>query len=486
MNVVVLSGGVGGARFVPRRRRRRRRGRDETVIGNVGDDVEVLGLHVSPDLDSILYALAGLTDEQRGWGRARRDVAGARDRARARRRDVVRARRPRSRAPSRAHAGAARGRARSRPSRRGSRARSASRRGCCRRPTTRCAPGSTTPAGSFPFQEWFVARGHRDEVDARPLRGRRTRRGPRRGCSRRSPAADLILLAPSNPYVSIAPILAVRELRDALARRRVPCVAVSPLIGGRAVKGPADRMLQRLAGGTSPAARRGLLPGTDRRARGGRGRRGRPRRPRRRPADRDPDAHERRRRAPPPRRGRARSGARVRVAIVGGTGDFGLALARRLVEAGDEVVIGSRDAERAQEKANEVGAAGGAANEDAVARRRPRRARDEGRCGARHRSCPRGRDRRDARAQRRERSSLDRRELSRRRADAGPPRAARSSPGSTRSPPASSRTAAPTRTPSSAATTPTRRRSRSSSRRRSSPAARSTPGRWRALAPSRG
>ena len=56
----------------------------------------------------------------------------------------------------------------------------------------------------------------------------------------------------------------------------------------------------------------------------------------------------------------------MKIAIVGGTGDFGLALAARLVEAGDEVVIGSRDAERAQEKAGEVGAAGGAANEDAV------------------------------------------------------------------------------------------------------------------------
>jgi len=69
MKVVVLSGGVGGARFVqglvdvvpPA---------DVTVIGNVGDDVEVLGLHVSPDLDSILYALARLNDEKRGWGRA--------------------------------------------------------------------------------------------------------------------------------------------------------------------------------------------------------------------------------------------------------------------------------------------------------------------------------------------------------------------------------------------------------------------------------
>ncbi len=67
--IAVLSGGVGGARFL--------RGLVEvvepstvTVIGNVGDDVEVLGLHVSPDLDSILYALAGVADEERGWGRA--------------------------------------------------------------------------------------------------------------------------------------------------------------------------------------------------------------------------------------------------------------------------------------------------------------------------------------------------------------------------------------------------------------------------------
>jgi LPPG:FO 2-phospho-L-lactate transferase len=65
--------------------------------------------------------------------------------------------------------------------------------------------------------------------------------------------ADTILIAPSNPYVSIAPILAVTEIRQALERRTVPCVAVSPLVGGRAVKGPADRMLARLAGGTTPA-----------------------------------------------------------------------------------------------------------------------------------------------------------------------------------------------------------------------------------------
>src|SRR2546423_1846419 len=110
----------------------------------------------------------------------------------------------------------------------------------------------------------------------------------------------------------------------------------------------------------------GLLPGPDRRAPRGRGRLGRSRWARRRPADRDANAHERRRRTPPARGGGVGSSSGMKVAIVGGTGDFGLALAVRLVEAGDEVVIGSRDAERALEKAREVGAAGGAANDDAV------------------------------------------------------------------------------------------------------------------------
>src|SRR5438045_261309 len=65
--------------------------------------------------------------------------------------------------------------------------------------------------------------------------------------------ADVVVFAPSNPYVSIGPILAVQQIRAALERRERPCVAVSPLIGGRAVKGPADRMLARIAGGTTPA-----------------------------------------------------------------------------------------------------------------------------------------------------------------------------------------------------------------------------------------
>ena len=108
-----------------------------------------------------------------------------------------------------------------------------------------------TPAGSFPFQEWFVARQHRDEVDRVRFDGEATAT-PAPGVLDALAAAELIVIAPSNPFISIWPILAVAEIRAALERRRVTCVAVSPIVGGRALKGPADRMLERLAGGTEP------------------------------------------------------------------------------------------------------------------------------------------------------------------------------------------------------------------------------------------
>jgi LPPG:FO 2-phospho-L-lactate transferase len=109
-----------------------------------------------------------------------------------------------------------------------------------------------TPAGTFPFQTWFVARRHRDEVDAVHYAGAPDA-APAPGVLEALAGADVILVAPSNPYVSIRPILAVPGIREAVEHRRAPCVAVSPLVGGRAVKGPADRMLRRLAGGTAPA-----------------------------------------------------------------------------------------------------------------------------------------------------------------------------------------------------------------------------------------
>ena len=189
------------------------------MIGNVGDDVEVLGLHVSPDLDSILYALAGLNDEERGWGRADETWRALETVGAARRRDLVPARRPRPRAAPRPHAGAAVGRAALERH-----ARLAAALGI----ETHVLPATDdrlrtwleTPAGEFPFQEWFVARGHRDEVDAVRFEGEA--RSPRRASSRRSSEAELLLVAPSNPYVSIGPILAVAAIREALAARRGP------------------------------------------------------------------------------------------------------------------------------------------------------------------------------------------------------------------------------------------------------------------------
>ena len=118
-----------------------------------------------------------------------------------------------------------------------------------------------TPAGDFPFQELVrVARGHADDVDGVRYEGADSAR-PAPGVLEALARADMIVLAPSNPYVSIGPILAVAEIRAAIQARRVPCVAVSPLIGGRAVKGLADRMLRRLAGGTSAAHVAGCYEG---------------------------------------------------------------------------------------------------------------------------------------------------------------------------------------------------------------------------------
>jgi LPPG:FO 2-phospho-L-lactate transferase len=258
VKVVVLSGGTGGARFL--------RGvvgvldpLDVAIVGNVGDDVEVLGLHVSPDLDSVLYTLAGVGDDERGWGRADESwhaletVAALGGEAWFRlgdrdlglhlvRSELLRSGVPLSEATMQlAHALGLE---------------------AALLPATD-EPLRTfveTPAGTFPFQTWFVGRRHRDEVDAVHYVGA-PEAAPAPGVREALEAADLVLLAPSNPYVSIGPILAVPGIRAALQARRAPCVAVSPLVGGRAVKGPADRMLARMAGGTTPAHVAGCYTG---------------------------------------------------------------------------------------------------------------------------------------------------------------------------------------------------------------------------------
>jgi LPPG:FO 2-phospho-L-lactate transferase len=247
VKVVLLSGGVGGARFA-RGLVEAVGGASVTVVGNVGDDLEVLGMSVSPDLDSIVYALAGLNDEERGWGRAGEtwealgtvSALGGEDWFRLGDRDLglhlVRTQALRAGEPLSAVTGRL--------------ARALGIEAAILPATDdRLRTWLDTPAGSFPFQEWFVARGHRDEVDGVRFEGDAA---PAPAVLHAIEAADAILIAPSNPYVSIWPILAVPPIRAALASRRVPAVAVSPLIGGRAVKGPADRMLARMAGGTTP------------------------------------------------------------------------------------------------------------------------------------------------------------------------------------------------------------------------------------------
>jgi LPPG:FO 2-phospho-L-lactate transferase len=255
----VLSGGVGGARFV--------RGlvdlvgpREVTVIGNVGDDTEVLGLYISPDLDSLLYTLADVNDEERGWGR-RRETWNALDTAKELGddetwlqlgdRDIG------------LHL------VRTKWLKQGDRlsavtARVAAAFGL----ETRLLPATDdrlrtvveTPAGGFSLQEWFVGRRHEDEVDGLRFEGAAHAR-PAPGVLEAIEDASLVVIAPSNPYISIWPILAVQAIRQTVEHKRTPVVGVSPVIGGKAVKGPADRMLKRLAGGTSPAHVASCYPG---------------------------------------------------------------------------------------------------------------------------------------------------------------------------------------------------------------------------------
>jgi LPPG:FO 2-phospho-L-lactate transferase len=250
VKVVLLSGGGGGARFA--------RGLDMvlapgelTVIGNVGDDLEILGLRVSPDLDSLLYALGDLIDSERGWGRADEtwnaleSVAswGGEDWFRLGDRDLG------------LHL------VRTEAMHRGETLSTVTAELCARAELrSRIVPATDdrlrthviTPAGRFPFQEWFVGRAHRDEVDAVEYESAGNAE-PAPGAVEAIRAADAILFAPSNPYLSIGPILAVAGIHEAIRARTVRCAAISPLVAGTAVTGPLGRMLTRMAGGTAPA-----------------------------------------------------------------------------------------------------------------------------------------------------------------------------------------------------------------------------------------
>ncbi|BCJ64360.1 2-phospho-L-lactate transferase [Polymorphospora rubra] len=247
MHIVVLAGGIGGARFLTGvRAHARMTGADVTAIVNVADDVVLHGLRISPDLDSVMYTLGGGADPERGWGRAGETWAikgelaaygaeptwfglGDKDVAT----HLVRTTMLNAGYPL-----------------------SAVTEALCARwqPGVRLLPATddrlethvvvADDAGqrAIHFQEWWVR--YRGEIP--------TRRFVFVGADVAKPAAgvldalstaDVVLLAPSNPVVSIAPILAVSALREALAGGTAPVVGVSPVIGGAPVRGMADRCL---------------------------------------------------------------------------------------------------------------------------------------------------------------------------------------------------------------------------------------------------
>jgi LPPG:FO 2-phospho-L-lactate transferase len=246
--LVVLAGGLGGSRCIDSLTRAA--GPEAvTAIVNVGDDLEFLGLHVSPDVDTVLYTLAGLLDEERGWG-VRDETYNALRMAETLggdawftlgdrdiglhlvRTELLRAGLPLSAVTRRIADALGVG--------------------------VRVLPATDEPLrtkietedGELDFQEWFVARRHAD-----PVRGVRYE-----GAERARPApgvlaaigdADLVVIAPSNPYVSVFPVLAVPGIREALGPKRV--AAVSPLVGGKTIRGPLAEMMD--AQGHEPTAR---------------------------------------------------------------------------------------------------------------------------------------------------------------------------------------------------------------------------------------
>jgi LPPG:FO 2-phospho-L-lactate transferase len=247
LKVVALAGGVGGAKLasgLEAALARNGRPGDLAVIVNTADDFDLWGLRVCPDLDTVMYTLAGLASPKTGWGVADESFAalamisaygedtwfrlGDRDLAT----HILRTQRLRA----------------------GERltevtARLAGALGV----SSALLPMSDEPvstmldtdAGLLEFQEYFVRRGHRDEVLGVELRGIEDARVPVE-IQEVVARAEAIVLCPSNPVVSLGPILAVPGMWKLLSASPAPKVAVSPIVGGRALKGPADRMLQSL------------------------------------------------------------------------------------------------------------------------------------------------------------------------------------------------------------------------------------------------
>lgn len=261
-SVVLLAGGVGGARMAEGLARALVPGA-LTVIANVGDDDRFYGLLVCPDIDTILYTLSGRIDRGQGWG-----VAGDTVKALDVLRDLG--------APAWMKLGDSDFGLHIWRSWRLSLG--ASLTDVVRESAMRLnVPSSILPAtddllrtklmtqeGLLDFQTWFVGRRCEPRVQEVRYAGADTATAGA-DVLRAIDEADLIVFAPSNPMLSVEPILCVRALRDAIEASRAPRVGVSPLIAGKAVKGPLARLLVDLGqpgGAAGVAARyRGLLDG---------------------------------------------------------------------------------------------------------------------------------------------------------------------------------------------------------------------------------
>lgn len=247
--ILALAGGVGGAKLAAGLYTSL--GLDQlTVVVNTGDDFDLYGLRISPDADTVLYTLAGLANAETGWGVAGDTFEtldmlarygedpwfrlGDRDFAT----HILRTQRLRDGwTPTRVLASftaALRVRAAIVPM-----------------SDTPVATMVRTPAGELTFQEYFVARRHADDVRGVRFAGIEEAAIPRE-VRTAAESATAIVFCPSNPVVSIGPILAVPGMRDLLRGLGVPIVAVSPIVGGRALRGPADRMLAGLGVEVSP------------------------------------------------------------------------------------------------------------------------------------------------------------------------------------------------------------------------------------------
>ncbi len=239
--ITVLSGGTGGAKFVDGLRQVVP-GEELTIVVNTGDDLIWWGLYVSPDIDSITYVLAGLLSKERGWG-VKGDTfqclqamgqlnqpiwfhTGDRDLA-------VHLVRSQLLAQGKTLAEAT--------------SEIAGKLGV----TARILPMSNsrvetrvmTPVGELSFEEYFVQRWYQDPVESVRFAGA-TDAEPAPGVLEAIGSADTILLAPSSPVTSIGPILAVPGIRDALRSTKAVKVAVSPIVAGAAVSGPAGVLMQ--------------------------------------------------------------------------------------------------------------------------------------------------------------------------------------------------------------------------------------------------